>query len=84
VRDLYKPYCKLEERADYSDALYRGKYDLYTKCDGSGNAFITLSAVPNDNSQDYLILVEMNITKEADYDALEQILASFQVVGSLP
>lgn len=84
VRDLYRPYCKLEERADYSDALYRGKYDLYTNCEGSGNAFITLSAVPNDNSQDFLILVEMNITKEADYDALEQILATFQVVGGLP
>jgi serine protease Do len=80
-RDIYRQYCKLEGRYDYSDALYRGKYDLYSNCDGSGNAFITLSAVPNDNSQAFLILVEMNITKEADYDALDQILATFQVVG---
>ena len=84
VREMYSPYCKLEERSDYSDALYRGKYDLYTNCEGSGNAFITLSAVPKDNSHDFLILVEMNITKEADYDALEQILATFQVIGVLP
>ena len=83
-RDIYSQYCKLEGRYDYSDALYRGKYDLYTNCEGSGNAFITLSAVPNDNSQEFLILVEMNITKEADYDALDQILATFQVIGSLP
>jgi hypothetical protein len=40
--------------------------------------------VPNDNSQAFLILVEMQITKDADFDALDQILATFEVVGSLP
>jgi hypothetical protein len=46
--------------------------------------FVVLSAVPSDNSQEFLILVEINITKEADWDALDQILATFQVIGSLP
>jgi hypothetical protein len=31
-----------------------------------------------------LILVEMQIAKEVDFDALDQILATFQVIGVLP
>jgi len=84
TRDSFRQSCKLEGRNDYSDALYRGKYDVYSNCENSGNVFVVLSAVPNDNSQAFLILVEMNITNEADWDALDQILATFQVVGSLP
>jgi serine protease Do len=83
-RDSMSDNCKLDKRYDYEDAFYRGKYDLYTNCDQSGNAYIILTAVPNDNSQAYLILVEMQITKEADFDALERILSTFQVIGTLP
>lgn len=83
-REAFRDSCKLEGRYDYEDALYRGKYDLFENCDDTGNAYIVLTAVPNDNSQAFLILVEMQITKEADFDALEHIIASFQVIGSLP
>lgn len=83
-RDAFIGSCKLTGRYDYEDALYRGKYDLFENCDNTGNAYIVLTAVPNDNSQAFLILVEMQITKEADFDALERIIATFQVIGSLP
>lgn len=83
-REAFIGSCKLEGRYDYEDALYRGKYDLFENCDNTGNAYIVLTAVPNDNSQAFLILVEMQITKEADFDALERIIATFQVIGSLP
>ena len=83
-RDAFIDDCKYEGRYDYEDALYRGKYDLFENCGDSGNVFIVLTAVPNDNSQAFLILVEMQITKDVDFDALEQILDSFEVVGSLP
>jgi len=83
-RDAFIGSCKLTGRYDYEDALYRGKYDLFENCDDTGNAYIVLTAVPNDNSQAFLILVEMQITKEADFDALERIIATFQVIGSLP
>jgi hypothetical protein len=43
-----------------------------------------LTAVPIDDSRAFLILVEMQISKEVDFDALDQILATFEVVGSLP
>ncbi len=83
-RDAFIGSCKLTGRYDYEDALYRGKYDLFENCDNTGNAYVVLTAVPNDNSQAFLILVEMQITKEADFDALERIIATFQVIGSLP
>ena len=83
-RQAFMEDCKHEGRYDYEDVIYRGKYDLFENCGDSGNVFIVLTAVPSDNSQAFLILVEMQITKEADFDALDQILATFEVVGSLP
>ena len=83
-RQYFNGDCKLDGRYDYEDSLYRGKYDLFTNCANTGNAFIVLSAVPNDNSQAFLILVQMQITKDADFDALQKILDSFQVIGVLP
>jgi serine protease Do len=76
--------CKYDDRYDYEDVVYRGKYDLFENCGESGNVYIVLTAVPIEDPQAFLILVEMQIGKEADFDALDQILASFDVVGSLP
>lgn len=83
-RDALIDDCKYDTRYDYEDVVYRGKYDLFENCGDSGNVYIVLTAVPKDNSQAFLILVEMQITKESDFDALDQILATFDVVGSLP
>jgi serine protease Do len=83
-REAFIDDCKLEGRYDYEDALYRGRYDLFENCGETGNAYIVLTAVPHDNQQEYLILVEIQITKEADFEALENILATFEVIGSLP
>jgi len=83
-RDALIDDCKYDSRYDYEDVAYRGKYDLFENCGDSGNVYIVLTAVPKDNSQAFLILVEMQITKETDFDALDQILATFDVVGSLP
>jgi serine protease Do len=83
-RDALIDDCKYDTRYDYEDVVYRGKYDLFENCGDSGNVYIVLTAVPKDNSQAFLILVEMQITKESDFNALDQILATFDVVGSLP
>lgn len=76
--------CKYDDRYDYEDNLYRGKYDLFENCGESGNVYFVLTAVPKEDTQAFLILVEMQIGKDADFDALDQILATFDVVGSLP
>ena len=84
LRDTFSEDCKYEDRYDYEDVVYRGKYDLFENCGDSGNVFFVLTAVPIDDSRAFLILVEMQISKEVDFDALDQILATFEVVGSLP
>ena len=76
--------CKYDDRYVYEDNLYRGKYDLFENCGESGNVYFVLTAVPKEDPQAFLILVEMQIGKNADFDALDQILATFDVVGSLP
>jgi len=83
-RDNLIDDCKYDDRYEYEDAVYRGKYDLFENCGDSGNVYIVLTAVPKEDSQAFLVLVEMQIGKEADFDALDQILATFDVVGSLP
>lgn len=84
VRTDFEGVCTYDSRTDYEDSAFRGKYDLYSDCDGQGTWFVVLTAVPITNSTQYLILLEMTITKDADLDALDQILNSFDVVGSLP
>jgi serine protease Do len=83
-RDFFIEECKYDTRYDYEDVAFRGKYDLYENCGDSGNVYIVLTAVPINDPQAFLVLVEMQITKESDFDALDQILATFDVVGSLP
>ena len=84
IRRDFEVDCKLDNRYDYEDEVYRGKYDLFTNCKDTGNAFLVLTAVPKSNPQAFLILVEIAITQDADFDALEQILKSFDVIGTLP
>jgi serine protease Do len=83
-RDFLIDECKYDTRYDYEDVAFRGKYDLYENCGGSGNVYIVLTAVPINDPQAFLVLVEMQITKDSDFEALDQILATFDVVGSLP
>jgi serine protease Do len=83
-RDFLIDECKYDTRYDYEDVAFRGKYDLYENCGDSGNVYIVLTAVPINDPQAFLVLVEMQITKDSDFEALDQILATFDVVGSLP
>lgn len=81
----FRDQCELDGRYDYEDPLYRGKYDFFVNCGGPGGAwYLLLSTVPIDSPQDYLLLVEVQIISDADVDALDRILNTFQVVGTLP
>ena len=84
-REAFIESCKLDDRYEYQDSAYRGKFDYFTNCGGPGGAdYLVLSAVPIATPEAYLILVEIQIVSEADLDAADRILATFQVVGSLP
>jgi len=85
IRPNFTGACKLDNRYDYQDALYRGKYDFFVNCGGPGGAsYMVLTAVPIDRPTDYLILVEVQIVTQADFDVAQHILDTFQVVGILP
>jgi serine protease Do len=84
-REMWASQCDLENRYDYEDALYRGKFDFYENCGGPGGAsYLSLTAVPIDDPAAFLMLVEVQILSDFDLNALEQILNTFQVIGALP
>ena len=77
--------CDLDGRYDYDDVLYRGKYDLFANCGGSGGSlFMVLTAVPKEDPTEFLILLEVQIVQDGDLEAVDRILESFEVVAALP
>lgn len=74
--------CTYDSRNDYSDPVFTGVYDLYTDCAGQGSVIIVLAAEPSDSS--YAVVLLAQAVTEADLDAVDQILATFNVVDTLP
>jgi serine protease Do len=73
--------CEKDDRYDYQDELYTGKYDLWVNCGDEGASFLVLAAVPED--QAFIMLVNIQILGDADLEAADHILNTFQVVGDL-
>jgi len=77
--------CELDDRYEYNDGFYRGFYDYYTNCGGPGGAgYLILSAVPVQDTGDVLVFVEIQLVTDADVDAADHILQTFDIVGALP
>ncbi len=84
-QSTYLEQCEYDGRYDYEDSLYRGKYDLFIKCGGPGGPTqFQLAAVSIEDQFDFLIHLEATIVSDADWDAIDAILNSFEVVGLLP
>ncbi len=83
-RDSYLGDCELTGRYDYVDSAFEGKYDLFTNCLGEENALFVLSARPINDPLSMLVILIVNMVLDSDFDALDQILATFDVVGYLP
>jgi serine protease Do len=75
--------CTLDQRYDYNDGYYRGAFDYYNRCGGTTD-YMILSAVPIQSGTNVLIFVEIQIVSQADLDAADRILATFDIVGNLP
>jgi len=73
--------CTYEGRQPYQDPLYTGAYDLFTGCGGTEAAYVIVAAQPEDGS--FLVSVQVQIVAERDFDALDQILNTFVVTGSV-
>ncbi len=78
--EAYKSDCTLDGRFDYNDGLYRGKYDQYRDCGGTGgyDAYV-LAAVDINNPTSKIILIEVQ-TLPDDVDTVNQIMKSFYVL----
>jgi hypothetical protein len=74
--------CIYEGRFDYEDPIYTGLFDRYSDCGDVGSAIINIVAVPE--SREFIIWVQTQIVSEADLEALDRIINSFEVVDDLP
>jgi serine protease Do len=74
--------CVYEGRFEYSDPIYDGYYDFYTDCSDAGSQIINIVATPQD--QQFLIWVQTQVVSDQDLEALDYIINSFEVVGTLP
>ena len=86
VRGWYEDECEFEGRYDYGDEdpLYEGKYDLWEDCGEQDTVMFVLAVRPKDNPTEYLVLLQVQLIDDADLDALDKILLSFEVIGNLP
>ncbi len=74
----YSGDCTFDARYDYDDSFYVGKYDLWTDCAGEGVLWVILATKPVGGG-DTLILVQIQVVSDADLDALDRILATFDL-----
>jgi hypothetical protein len=77
-RDLSRK-CVLKGRYDYQNQFYSGQYDHFTNCaTGTPNllVFTTVSA-----DQKSLIMIRIVVVSEADLEAADTIINTFQVLG---
>jgi hypothetical protein len=75
----YRGNCDYVGRYDYEDGIYRGKYDQYQNCGGTGgyDAYV-LGARDIQDPSTKLILVEIQVYPN-DTDTVEQIWGTFYV-----
>jgi hypothetical protein len=65
--------------SDYSDAVFTGIYQVWDACAGTATSLVVLVAQPADAS--YTALIVLQATTEADFEALDRIFATFNVVA---
>lgn len=71
--------CTYDGTYEYEDAVYTGAYDLWLNCGGTNTAFVVLEAYPPE--EEFVVLVQVQIVSDADLEAFDVILATFDVVA---
>ena len=77
----YLESCEDGGRDFYADPIFTGSYDLYLDCGGAGTTVVVLAAVPEDLS--YLVVVQFQAVADRDFDALDTLLNTFNVIGGV-
>jgi hypothetical protein len=77
-RDL-SGQCAYQGRFDYKNQFYSGKYDHFASCaSGTPGLFIFTTSSAD---QKYLIMLRVAVVSEADLEAVDTIINTFQVLG---
>ncbi len=64
---------------DYEDPVFTGQYQLWLDCGGGSSDIVVLAAQSNDESA--TVMVATQIFSDADLDALDQALNTFNLTG---
>jgi serine protease Do len=71
--------CTSEGRTDFETPFYTGRTEFFSACGGTGASFVTLAALPAEG--DYTVVIAIQLIGDADLEALDRILNTFQVTG---
>jgi len=70
--------CVHKGRFDYHNQFYSGKYDHFTNCSGTPGLMVFTTASADGKA---LILIRIAVLSEADLEAVDTIINTFQVLG---
>ena len=71
--------CVYKGRFDFQNMFYLGQYDQFNNCaNGTPNLLVLTTASADQKS---LIMLRMVVVSQADLEAVDKILSSFQVLG---
>ena len=76
-RDLSRQ-CLHKGRFDYKNQFYSGQYDHFTNCSGTPGLLIFTTSSADQKS---LIFIRIAVVSEADLEAVDTIINTFQVLG---
>jgi serine protease Do len=71
--------CTFDGTYDYEDSIYVGAYDLWLDCGDTDSLLVILEAYPP--GEEFVVLVQVQIVSDADLEAFDTILATFDVVS---
>jgi serine protease Do len=74
VKHWFEDSCSYDSREKYEDPVYEGAYD-YWECGDAG--LVVLGVRPIADPTAYLALVQVQVISDADLDALERIMTTF-------
>jgi serine protease Do len=70
--------CTSTGRQAYDDGYFTGVYDIFESCGGTSTRYVQVAALSADGA--YGVLVAVQAVADADLEALDVILGSFNVV----
>jgi serine protease Do len=70
--------CVSQGRSAYDDGFFVGEYEVFTDCGGTATQYYVVSTTSADGA--YGVVVAVQVVSDADLEALDAVLASFNIV----